>query len=545
MCFAWQTISAGKSRLKAGVMRIRVLFFVFLSGVCGMAIEMCAARLLAPYFGTSQVVWANLIGLILLYLSLGYFLGGRLADRYPSEFALTLLLLCAAVSMALIPLISPPILQRGALGVSEASVGVLAGSLESVLLLFFVPVTLLGMVPPFAIRLTMTQLNKAGSSSGGIYMLSTLGSIVGTFLPVFWLIPAYGTRRTFLSFAALLFLSAAWSLLATQGGWMRSAEARSVRSRRFASLALQGSLALACIVPAGAALAAPLGPLKAIPQLIDERESLYNYIQVTQSPDGTRELILNEGQAIHSIYNPHQILYGWYWDYFLAAPFFTPGFQPSQLHRVGIIGLAGGTIARQFTQVYGPVPIDGVEIDPAIVDVARQYFDMREPNLHVFEEDGRAFARQTKASYDVIAIDAFQQPYIPFHLTTVEFFQELRAHLSENGVLTLNTGHTRTNFSLVQAFVNTLSRVFPSVYVFLVPGTFNAEIMATNRPTSLDVFRSNLEALSPDSLLGQVAQEVLPAVSVGRPDGGVVFTDDRAPVEQLTNDLLISYAEGR
>jgi spermidine synthase len=212
---------------------------------------------------------------------------------------------------------------------------------------------------------------------------------------------------------------------------------------------------------------------------------------------------------------------------------------------VAIIGLAGGTIARQFTAVYGPIPIDGVEIDPAIVSVARQYFDMREPNLHVFQEDGRAFAQQTQASYDVIAIDAFQQPYIPFHLTTVEFFRTLYKHLSSNGVLTLNTGHTQTDFRLVQAFVNTLSLVFPSVYVFLVPGTFNAEIMATKQATSLDAFEGNLSALPPDSLLGQVAREVGPQAVFWKPDGGVVFTDDRAPVEELTDALLISYAEGR
>ncbi len=528
-------------------MRIRVLSLVFLSGAAGMAIEMCAARLLAPYFGTSQVVWANLIGLILLYLSAGYFLGGRLADRCPSERALALLLLLAAGFMALIPLLSGPLLRQGGIGVSQASVGILLGSLESVLLLFLVPVTLLGMVPPFAIRLTMTQLQKAGSSSGRIYMLSTLGSIVGTFAPVFWLIPTIGTRRSFLVLAVLLFLASAWSLLARSGFMARSAQAGMARPPRLGQMAAQAVLALALLVPAGALSAAPLGPLRALPGMIYEQESLYNYIQVTQASDGTRELILNEGQAVHSIYNPRQLLTGWYWDYFLAAPFFNSGFQPSQLHRMAIIGLAGGTIARQFSAAYPQVQIDGVEIDPAIVDVARQYFGMNaanEPHLHVFEQDGRAFARQTRASYDVIAIDAFQQPYIPFHLTTEEFFSELRDHLADDGVLALNTGHTRTNFRLVQAFVNTLSRVFPSVYVFLVPGTFNAEIMATKHPTNLTTFRQNMMALRPDSLLGQVAQEVVPQVSIWRTDGGVVFTDDRAPVEQLTNDLLISYAEG-
>lgn len=526
-------------------MRSRVLLYVFLSGMCGMAIEMCAARLLAPYFGTSQVVWANLIGLILLYLSGGYFLGGRLADRYPSERALVMLLLNTAIWLALIPVISPPILRQGGLGVSEANVGILAGSLEAVLLLLLVPVTLLGMVPPMAIRLTMTQVEKAGSSSGSIYMVSTLGSILGTFLPVFWLIPWFGTRRAFLLFAALLLVASALGGMVSSRLWAWPGQHSSPRRFQLGRMLVRGGLVLVCIAPAGVLMAVPPGPLKAIPGLIYERESLYNYIQVIQTSDGTRQLVLNEGQAIHSVYNPQQLLTGWYWDYFLMAPFFAEDFQPSQLHRVAIIGLAGGTIARQFTAIYGPVPIDGVEIDPAIVEVARQYFDMREPNLHVYEEDGRAFARQTQARYDVIAIDAFQQPYIPFHLTTVEFFQELRAHLTDQGVLTLNTGHTRTNFDLVQAFVNTLSQVFPSVYVFLVPGTFNAEIMATKHPTNLMMFQKQVAALSPDTLLGQVAQEVLPQASVWKPDGGIVFRDDRAPVEQLTNALLISYAEGR
>ena len=211
---------------------------------------------------------------------------------------------------------------------------------------------------------------------------------------------------------------------------------------------------------------------------------------------------------------------------------------------MAIIGLAGGTIARQFSAIYPSVQIDGVEIDPAIVDVARQYFAMNEPDLHVFEQDGRAFIRQTKASYDLVAIDAFQQPYIPFHLTTESSFRRYTTAWPMMACWPSTRGTRATNFRLVQAFVNTLSLVFPSVYVFLVPGTFNAEIMATKRPTNLATFRQNVSALTPDSLLGQVAQEVLPQVTNGKPDGGIVFTDDRAPVEQLTDELLISYAEG-
>jgi spermidine synthase len=190
------------------------------------------------------------------------------------------------------------------------------------------------------------------------------------------------------------------------------------------------------------------------------------------------------------------------------------------------------------------VPIDGVEIDPAIVDVGRRYFDMREPNLHVYEDDGRTFMRATHNTYHVVAIDAFQQPYIPFQLTTKEFFEEIRAHLSPTGVVVLNTGHTRTDYRLAQAFINTLSSVFPSVYAFDVPDTFNTEIVATNSPTTLATFRDNLTRAPADSLLSRVAAEVIPVARVARPEpGGIVFTDDQAPVEQLTDQLLLNYIQ--
>jgi len=493
-----------------------LLPLVFVSGMTSMAVEMCASRLLAPYFGTSLFIWANLIGLILIYLSVGYFLGGKIADRYPSPRVLCSFTSIAAIGIALIPFTSPAILDWSITGLTNASVSVFYSSLLAVILLFAVPVTLLGLVSPFAIRLSTESIKSAGRRSGSIYALSTLGSILGTFLPVLLLIPTFGTKRTILGFASALFLASLWGL------WPQ--------------LRLLG-------IPMVALILVPLGPLKTIPNLIYYQESPYNYIQVVQLHDGVRELILNEGEAIHSIYDPHAVLTGWYWDYFLAAPFFNPGMRPQQVKRVAIIGLAAGTIARQFTTVYGPIPIDGVEIDPDIVAVGRRYFAMNEPNLHVYTLDGRTFMRTTHERYDVVAMDAFQQPYIPFQLTTKEFFQEIRAHLSPDGVVALNTGHTATDYRLVQAFVNTMSQVFPSVYVFNVPGTFNAEVMATAQPTNVTTFIRNMSRFPPDSLLGQVAAEVVPQVQPAHANGGIVFTDDRAPVEELTDQLLIDYIQ--
>ncbi|MFL5690369.1 MAG: spermidine synthase [Ktedonobacteraceae bacterium] len=500
-------------------MKYFLIILVFVSGMSSLALEMCASRLLGAYFGTSLYIWASLIGLILVYLTVGYFIGGRLADRYPSEQVLCTITGLAALSISILPFVSQSILEWSVTGLAQVSVGIFLSSLLGTILLFSVPVTLLGLVSPFAIRLATKEIRQSGRSSGSLYAISTFGSILGAFLPVLWLIPTFGVRRTLLIFGTLLFAASLWGL----------------------RMRWRPTFALVLI-----ALVLPLGPLKDIPNLIYEQESLYNYIQVTQQADGSRQLILNEGQAIHSVYypNPNTVLTGWYWDYFLAAPYFNAGFTPQKLHRVGIIGLAAGTIAHQFTQVYGPVPIDGAEIDPAIVNVGRTYFGMNEPNLHVYEEDGRTFIDTTQAKYDVVAIDAFQQPYIPFQLTTREFFQTIHAHLSSNGVVVLNTAHTNHDYRLVQAFVNTMSQVFPNVYTFDVPGTFNTEIMATVQPTSISTFQNNLTRFAPGSVMAQVASEVSPVVSQGHPEhGGIIFTDDRAPIEQITDQLLLSYIQ--
>src|SRR5579872_5943204 len=436
---------AGKG--SAAPARWQLLTLVFISGMSSMALEMSASRLLAPYFGTSLFVWANLIGLILIYLSAGYFVGGRLADRFPNRRLLCTLTTIAALWVGLIPFISRPVLDWSVSGLDTENASVFYGSLLAVILLFSVPVTLLGIVSPFAIRLSVDRVGTTGRSAGGLYALSTAGSIVGTFLPVLLLIPNWGVRRTLLAVCVTLLAASLWGL--------------APRLRLLP--AIPGAILL---VPLLLPQLAPLGPLKPQPGLIYDQESFYNYIQVVREKDGTMELILNEGHAIHSIYNPNELLTGWYWDYFLAAPYFNPGPVPRQVKRIAIIGLAGGTIARQYTAVYPGVQIDGVELDPAIVQVGRKYFGMTEPNLHVTVGDGRAFMRITHQTYDVVAIDAFQQPYIPFQLTTKEFFQVIRAHLSPTGVLALNTGHTSHDFRLVQAFVNTLATVFPSVYVF-------------------------------------------------------------------------------
>jgi spermidine synthase len=517
---------------KEAVLRNRYLYLtVFCAGMTTLAVELSAARLLEAVFGTSNIVWANIIGLILVYLTLGYFIGGRWADRSPHLTTFYRLLIWAAFSAGLIPLVSKPLLSAAARAFPSpdslsANVAVIGGSFASVLALFALPVTLLGCVSPFAIRLALKDMTTAGDVSGRVYAISTLGSIVGNFTPVLLLIPTVGTARTFLLFSGLLMTVALLGLARAGGRWQ-----------------VYLWMPLVLLVLAWLALSGPVKPAARGQRLLFEGESAYNLIQVVEDQMGWRYLLLNEGQGWHSLYHPDQLLTGFTWDYFLIGPLFNPPpFQLEQVQRLAIIGLAGGTIARQYSAVYGPLPIDGVEIDPAIVQVGREYFGISEaalPNLNVIVADGRFFLAHTDRVYDVVAVDAYRLPYIPWHLTTVEFFRQAREHLNEDGVLIVNVGCTESDYRLVQAVVATLRAVFPSTHVFPVPDSFNAIIVATVQPSSIDHLATNLATVD-DPLLRQVGERALTNWRAVAADGPV-FTDDKAPVEQLTNLIVMRY----
>ncbi len=194
-----------------------LLVSVFAAGMTSLGVELSASRLLGNVFGTTNLVWANIIGLILVYLTAGYFLGGQWADRSPFESTYYRILIWAGFTSGLVPMVSRPVLRMAAQAVEKLDAAVMAGSFISVLVLFVVPVTLLGCISPFAIRLAIKDKEHAGSVSGRIYALSTLGSIVGTFLPVLWLIPSIGTARTFLVFSFSLMLVALVGLASPSG----------------------------------------------------------------------------------------------------------------------------------------------------------------------------------------------------------------------------------------------------------------------------------------------------------------------------------------
>src|ERR671925_129377 len=254
------------------------------------------------------------------------------------------------------------------------------------------------------VLVALSTVEEAGRVAGRLYALSTAGSLVGTLLSALLLIPLVGTRRTFLIFALAI------SLVAVAG----------LRPLRRYALA-PGAIAVL--------IALPVGTLKAQTdsgRVIFETETAYQYARVVERPDGKRQLELNEGQAVHSVYDPATVLTHDYWDGHLVLPFAGRSSPPA---RVALLGNAAGTIARAYGRLFPRTRIDGVEIDGELSEIGRRYFDMRNPRLHLYHEDARPFLRRIDARYDVISVDAYRQPYIPFYLTTVEFFETVRNRL--------------------------------------------------------------------------------------------------------------------
>ena len=522
---------------------------VLLAGVGTLGVEMVASRLLAPYFGTSQPIWAVVIGMTLLYLALGYQLGGRLADRSPDPQTLARLLGWAGLLTGLIPLLAAPILRLAQQSLGALAVGGFVGALLGVLLLFAAPVTLMAMVTPFALRLVATDPATLGRTAGGLSALSTVGSILGTFLTALVLIPTIGTASSTYLFALLLLLLG----LALGRSW-----------RWLPALALLLALAGWHAFAPGVVKAADCRDCT----LLYETESASNYIQVAARDSArgqTVNLVLNEGQAIHSIYNtryaqtnnPIDLLTsGGPWDYFAVAPFFVPGREPGQIQSAAIIGSATGTTPKQLLAIYGPqLTVDAVEIDPAIIDVGRRFFALDDasvsplhPNYHAVSADGRQWLATLPASrrYDIIGLDAYRQPYIPFHLTTVEFFQSVRDHLTDAGVVVVNAGvGPGGDDRLGQQLAATMRSVFPQVFAIETAAGGNQILVAVRAPVGDGVSHfANAYARIQDPALHLVLGWALTRgegpVRELFPDPKLTpYTDDRAPVERLVDQLIV------
>ncbi|MCS7007556.1 MAG: fused MFS/spermidine synthase [Gaiellaceae bacterium] len=356
--------------------------------------------------------------------------------------------------------------------------------------------------------LPVERVETAGAVAGRLYALSTAGSLLGVFLPALLLIPAVGTQRTFLVVAALLALSAC---------------------------VLLGLRYLVVAAGLAALVTLPPGAVKAEAGLLHEETSFYQYIRVTEEADGRRLLQLNEGVAVHSVWRPDAVLTGGVWDAFLALP----PLLGRPLERVAILGNAGGTTARALGRYYPEAVVDGVEIDPAVSRVGRRYFGLDDnPRLRVYDLDARPFLRSTDERYDLIVVDAYHQPYVPFYLATREFFALVRERLRPGGIVALNVASVPGDRRLVRAIGTTLAAELPQVLEWPVL-RFNTIVLGLARPLERPELVRRLRRGPADlaPLRDLLAREARPLEPHGRP-----WTDDRAPVEWLTDRMIVSYA---
>jgi len=473
-------------------------------------VEIAAARLLAPYFGASTIVWANTIGVVLVALSIGYWFGGRFADRHPHLRGLCLLVLAASVLIALVPFAARPFLDFSVDAFETISVGTFAGSLFGVLVLVAVPVTLLGAAAPWAVRLAVEDVDRSGAVVGRLYAISTFGSLLGTMTSALILIPLVGTQRTFILYAFALALVASLGI-----GW------------RFALA--PAALALALAIPVGTIKAADTG------EVLYEAETLHQYARVVERPDGTRVLELNEGQAVHSLLRPGTYLTGDYWDGHLVLHAAARDRPP---RRIAILGNAGGTVARAFGHYFPTTAVDAVEIDGELTELGRRYFDLRNPRMRVFAEDARPWLRRVEGGYDAIMVDAYRQPYIPFYLTTREFFELTAERLAPGGVAIVNVGHPEGGDELERVLGRTMAAAFPRVLRYPIEPT-NTLLVAGGEGLSPQRLAANAGALPAE--LRPLARRAAAALEPRLP-GGEVYSDDRAPVEWLIDSSLLEYA---
>jgi SAM-dependent methyltransferase len=301
-------------------------------------------------------------------------------------------------------------------------------------------------------------------------------------------------------------------------------------------------------------IALPVGTLKAKTEdgaiVKYEAETEYQYARVLEYPDKSRTLELNEGQAQHSVCeaecdagpagprHPQSVLTGDVWDGHLVDHFAARSAMP---RRVAILGNAAGTTSRAYEEFFPKTRVDGVEIDPELSEIGRRFFDMNNPRLHLYHEDARPFLRRIDARYDVISVDAYRQPYIPFYLTTVEFFETVRDRLVPDGVLIVNVGHPRRQDGLEKVLTATIGEIFPHVMRDPIEDT-NTLLVASEAPLSAQ----RIDDAAPKLPVALRPTAYAAAARLAPPlPGGDVYTDDKAPVEWLIDKSIVDYASGK
>jgi spermidine synthase len=486
---------------------------VFASGVASMGLEIVAGRMVAPEFGSSIYTWGSIIGVFLAALSLGYYRGGKRAGR-ASKGRLVRLLLGTAGYVAVLVFAGDLLLEAAAVFPLPARFA----SLPAVTLLFGPPTYLLGFVSPYAAE--MSRKEGVGEASGHVYAVGTVGSIVGAFGATFVLVPTLSVGRSNFLFGALLVAAAVL------------VDAPSP-SRETVAGALVVSVALVGAVGAGAVGYTVEG------EVVYGTQTPYQELRVVDSGE-TRTLMLDG--ARHSaidLSDPDRHVFG-YTRYFHLP--FVMSDDPDGIDRVLFIGGGGFTGPRIFADKYN-VTVDVVEIDPEVIETAREYFGVEgSESLRIHNEDGRRFLRGTDETYDLIVLDAYKKDKVPFHMTTVEFMRLAESRLSEDGTLFMNviSAPSGPASRFYRSEYKTVSRVFPTVYSFPTVGggaVQNVEVVASKGDERLT--EETLLRRSRNRSVGyDLSGEIRNLADAPRTDDVPVLRDDDAPVDSLLDPMV-------
>ncbi|MDZ4169698.1 MAG: fused MFS/spermidine synthase [Coriobacteriia bacterium] len=509
---------------------------VFACGASLMALEFIAARLLAPTLGSSVFVWGAVISIVMVALSLGYWAGGQIADRFGSTRTLAPVIAGAGLFTVLVPRLTDLVLPL------VAGLGARTGSLVASAIVFFAPALLLAMVSPLGVRLAAgDRVDHIGRSAGQLYAISTAGSIVGTIATAFWLIPLLSLDGLAVGIGFVLFAAAGFALLLPRRYGDDVPSGAPAPSARLAVLAI--ATIVAGVVAGAVSL---IGPAAAVPgtkageEVIYRKDTAYHRLVVTED-NAERHLRFDRS---------HQSAM------YLDDPYETSFHYPQYLHlalaakpdakRVLIVGLGGGSLVKRMWRDYPQMRIDVAEIDPIVVDVAYRYFELpRDERITVTAEDGRRFLAATDTRYDIIVMDAYYADALPSHLATEEFFREVAAHLTPDGVVAYNVigAVDGERSKLFRSMYRTVGLVWPHRWVFPIG---IGEDYATETNRNIIVLATNGLG-DRDELLARIADRVGGTVTVndydrfgedlyeGRieTDDVPVLTDAHAPTDSL------------
>jgi spermidine synthase len=492
---------------------------VFISGAVLMALEIVGSRVLAPHFGSSIFVWGSLISVVMTALSIGYYWGGWLSAREPSYGKLLTLLLIPGIMIFFLPLIYP--------SVNEWIAGVDFGSRLNPLIacgvLFLLPGIFLGTISPYVIRLAATQLETVGSTAGTLYAVSTCGSIFGTLLTAFYLIPALGVSN----------------IIHTLGITLVCLSLVVVPLIRLQRVSLARAVTAASFILGSATMVwTPFAWAKTLLQ----KDTFYHRIRIEEDSEARYMYFDRTLQSAMNLKDPTalRLIYSRY-----TSLGFT--FRPDA-KKMLVIGLGGGSIPKKVQKEFPNIEIDAVEIDPEVVKLARDYFHVKEGRqMRLHAQDGRLFLTRTQNQYDIILIDAYFTDAMPFHLTTKEFFELAQRRLTPNGIIVANliSAVTGPSGKIARAFVRTQRQVFPQTYVFAARRPDNVSldtiqnviVIATREKQRMDIKDIVKRASALDKgLFPDPIQDIAVAYfDKTVPEDVPILTDDYAPTDNLLN----------